>query len=154
MTYRTPVSEFSASEDKHKVGNPWAKNLIKYQIGLMLYDMTIGLTGQHGLSDAENLVDAQLTKELNFDYPCFATKIGQAMKSHIQALAHLDPECRPEIHQVRAQLEGFRYENEPADSIEKEPVAGFFKEKFKDGRSSKQAIIEDEFPAPSLLKRP
>ena len=104
MTYKTPKEEFSVAEDKPTVTKEWAKGLTKYQTGILLYDMTIGITGQHIFSKANELLDAGLMKDLDFDHPCFMTETGQVMKTQIQAFTHPDPAQRPDIRQVQQAL--------------------------------------------------
>lgn len=104
MTYKTPDKEFSQESLNESVDKEWAKNLTKYQMGVMLYDMTIGITGQHIFSSTDQLLDAGLVKELNFDHQCFETETGKVMQTIIQSLTQIDPTQRPDISNIRDAL--------------------------------------------------
>ncbi len=111
MTYRAPDSEMY-QQTGESVDIEWAKGLAKFQIGLMLYEMTLGWTGMTESLNTPHLLNIGIIKELDFDYPCFKTNTGQILEKQIKALTDLDPAKRPDFSKVQEALITFTTENE------------------------------------------
>ncbi|NNM60222.1 MAG: hypothetical protein HKM04_10480 [Legionellales bacterium] len=111
MTYAPPENEQSRLNDPDnpgKVNAKAAEALTKFQVGMMMYDMVAGIPG--GASQAFKMseaIDSGITKELDFEHPCFKTPIGQFLKLQIKALTDLDPNARPSLDVVKAECEQF-----------------------------------------------
>lgn len=117
MTYKSPIGEYTEGEGI-LVRKEWAQNLAKYQIGLMLYDMTMGITGHCEFCSVYRIADAGMT--LDFDHPCFQTPTGKILQTQIQALTSYDPAQRPDIDQIRTALVTFKEERARLNAIEEE----------------------------------
>ncbi len=107
MTFQTPQAEFEKlSSSGSRVSSESSKALTKYQLGLALYEMTLGITHHYNQTQTPQLIDAGLKKELDFNFPSFKTEIGRLMAVQIKELTQLDPSLRPDVSEVKGHFVG------------------------------------------------